>query len=259
MEMIELNKDQEFDVLSFQFEMLGVDELARDVSAKTKKSIKEIYSAGSILDDPTLRVIEDKLNEMKKYNISIVDNPGTVSNIKDTILYYCSQNRLAERKRNLVVHLDHTLLVKAEDKEDEKTTIDRLYHTLIALKKYLSSIGIKVIFVIISQLNRNIETPERIMNSKLHYPNKNDLFGASSAYYSSDYVIIIHRPAQVDGLGNWYGPPVGNEPGLPVFNPQNPDQPMIYLHIIKERFGSPTILAMLDELQHAKIVEYSKS
>lgn len=254
-----MNRDQQFDVLSFQFEMLGIDELTKDISSKTNQSIKKIYSAEGRLSDSDEDSIREELDRMKDFPLYIVDHIGTVSNIKDTILYYCSENNLAERNRSLVVSIDHSLLIKAEDGEDEKTTIDRLYHTLIALKKFLAGIGIKTIFIVLSQLNRNLETPERITNSKLHYPNKNDLFGASSAYYSSDYVIIIHRPAQIDGLGNWYGPPRGGEPGLPVFNPSNKFQPMIYLHVIKERFGANGIIPMLDELRHARIKDYVKT
>lgn len=255
--MIELNPKQEFDVLSFQFEMLGLDEVARDISSKVNKPIKKLYSADGILSDKDFAEVERELDKMRHYPLYIVDHVGTVDNIKDTIIYYVTSNRLADRKRNLVVTIDHSLLVKALDGEDEKTTLDRLMHMLVALKKYLASTGVKTIFIVLSQLNRNIETTERVTNSKLHYPNKNDLFGASSVYYSSDYVIIIHRPCLIDGLGNWYGPPVrGFQGGLPVFNPADPKQPMIYLHIIKERFGSNKIIAMLDELGFGRIVEY---
>ena len=250
-EMIELNPEEQFDVLTFQFEMLGVDELAKDLSSKMDKSIKQIYSADGALSEKDLEALSGLLEKMKRYPIYIVDNMGTVSNIKDTIVSYVASNRLIERKRNLVVTLDHTLLVKPEEGDDEKATLDRLMHTLVELKKYLSSIGLKVIFIILSQLNRNLESPDRIMNKKLHYPNKNDIFGSSSVYYSSDYVIIVHRPVLIDGLGNWYGPE-----DLPVFNPNNPSQPMIYLHVIKERFGSTSIIKMLDELKRAKISDF---
>ncbi len=242
--------------------MLGLDEIARDVSSRINKSVKEIYSAGTPLTDNEEKEIHSYLEEFKKFSVNIVDQPGTVSNIKDTILYYCSINKLAEKKKGLIITLDHTLLVKREEGEDEKTTLDNLMHTLVALKKFLSSSGIRVIFFVLSQLNRNIETTERIVNPKLHYPNKNDLFGASSVYHSSDYVIILHRPCLIEGLGNWYGrakPEYGFPDGLPVYNPQNKDQPMIYLHIIKERFGKPGIIAMLDDLAHSKITEYSLS
>lgn len=130
-------------------------------------------------------------------------------------------------------------------------------HMLVALKKYLTSLGVKVLFIVLSQLNRNIESNDRIINPRLQYPNKTDLFGASSIYYSSDYVIIIHRPAVIEGLGNWYGPAVKGFPnGLPIYNPSNSNQPMIYLHIIKERFGMNRVLAMVDELEKSRVTEY---
>lgn len=256
-EMVELNPTEDFEILSFQFEMLGIDELARDVSSKCDLNIKEIFSAETPITTKQQNLINNILEDLKMYPISIVDNIGTVRNIMDTILYFVSSNKLAEKDKGLVVTIDHSLLVKPEENQGEKETIDALMHMLVALKKYLTSVGVKVMFIVISQLNRNIETNDRIINPRLHFPNKTDLFGASSVYYSSDYVIIIHRPAVIEGLGNWYGPARKNHPnGLPVYNPTNSTQPMIYLHIIKERFGMNRIIAMVDELERAKVTEY---
>lgn len=259
--MIELNPTEKFDILSFQFEMLGVDEVSRDVSSKMNKTIKEIYSAKEKLTDIDLQKVKLHLEEMKKYPIYVVDNIGTVNNIKDTILHYVSSNDLIKKKRGLIVTLDHSLLCKAEDGENEKVTLDRLMHTLMILKKYLSSIGLKVTFFVLSQLNRDIESSDRVTNPKLHFPTKNDIFGASSVYYSSDYVIILHMPALVEGLGFWYGPEQDGFPqGLPVFNPKRktaPKQAMIYLHVIKERFGKRGIIPMIDELANGRIMEYA--
>ena len=257
-EMLALNTDQEFDVLSFQFEMLGVDEVARDLSSITNIPIKKLYSAEGQLNNAEVDKISTLLADMEKLPISVVDNIGTVDEIHDTIIYYVNNNSLAERNRGLVITLDHTLLVKAGEYKDEKGTIDQLMHMRVGLKKHLANNGVKSIFIILSQLNRNIESTERVINSNLHYPNKNDLFGASSVYYSSDYVIIIHRPCLIDGLGNWYGPKrPGFREGLPVFNPENPDQPMVYLHVIKERFGNNRIISMVDELSFGRISEYN--
>ncbi len=255
--MVELNKSEKFDVLSFQFEMLGIDELARDLSSKMGKSMKEIYSAEGTLSNEDLSKIDNHLEEMKDYPIYIVDNIGTVDEIKDTIIYYASSNNLIENKRGLVVTIDHSLLVKDKDGEVEKQTLDNLMKTLVLLKKYLSSIGLKIMFFVLSQLNRDIESFDRITNPKLHYPTKNDLFGASSVYWSSDYVMILHQPALIEGLGNWYGPNRKDFPsGLPVFNPANPKQPLIYLHIIKERFGSRMIIPFRDELSKSRLTEH---
>lgn len=257
-EMIELNPKESFDVLSFQFEMLGVDEMARDLSSKMKKTIKELYSASGTLSDADLAMANRHLELMKKHPIYVVDNLGTVNEIKDTIMYYVSTNKLIERKRGLIVTLDHTLLVRSTENQTEKQTLDELMHTLVLLKKFFTSIGLKIMFFVLSQLNRDIESADRVINPKLHYPTKNDLFGASSVYHSSDYVIIMHQPALIEGLGNWYGPArTGYPNGLPVFNPSNSNQPMIYLHVIKERFGNRGVLAMLNDLGTARITEYS--
>lgn len=253
---MELNQEEDFDVLSFQFEMLGLDEVARDISSKVNKNIKQLYSAEGKLSSMDLTNVHAALDSMKDYPIYVVDNIGTVKNIYDTILFYLTSNRLVEQKRGLVVTIDNASLVLGED-TGEKETIDKLMHTLVLLKKYVSSIGGKIIFIVISQLNRQLESNERVLNPQLHYPNKSDLFGASSIYNSSDYVIIIHRPCLIEGLGNWYGPKRKNwDKGLPVFNPKNPTQPMTYLHVIKERFGSNTIVPMLDDLGNSRIIDY---
>ena len=136
-EMVELNPAEKFEILSFQFEMLGIDELARDIVSKSNLNIRQIYSAETPLSNAQLATINSILEELKKYPISIVDNIGTVKNILDTILYFVSTNRLLENKKGLVVTLDHTLLVKPEDGQDEKQVIDALMHMLVALKKYL--------------------------------------------------------------------------------------------------------------------------
>lgn len=237
--------------------MLGQDEVARDLSAKLKLSVKEIYSAGQILTDSKMNKVEETLDEIKNYPISVVDNIGTVVEVKDTILNFVASKDLIKKETGLIVVLDHSLLVKASEKEGEKETLDSLMHTFVLIKKYLASLNCKAMFFILSQLNRNIESNERITNPNLHYPNKNDLFGSSSVYYSSDYVLILHRPSLIEGLGNWYGPSRTNWPsGLPVFAPEDSSRSLIYLHVIKERFGSNKIIPMLDDLEHSSILEY---
>lgn len=244
-EMVEINTDEEFEVLSFQFEMMGIDEVARDISSKLQKSVKEIYSANSRLDDESILEIDNIIEDIKQSPISIVDSHGTVEEIKHTILSFIS-----EKKKNVVVTLDHTLLVKGND---EKEVIDDLYQMLIELKKTVDDMGYKVLFMVISQLNRNIESMDRVSNPKFHYPNKTDLFGASSVYFSSDYVIIVHKPVNLlDGVSDCYGPPKkGYRQGLPLMKDS---KALIYLHVIKDRFGSNTkIIPMLDNLEFSNI------
>jgi hypothetical protein len=43
-----------------------------------------------------------------------------------------------------------------------------------------------------------------------------------------------------------------------VWNPHNPDQAMVYWHLIKNRFGNPNIIIpMLDEFEYSRLREYS--
>jgi hypothetical protein len=106
-------------------------------------------------------------------------------------------------------------------------------------------------------LNRDIEDKERVTNKNLHYPNKNDIFAASSIYYCCDYVIIIHSPSIVVGMENYYGPATKKYPkGLPVYSPTDPDIPLIYLHVIKNRFGKKSILVMEDHLEYGILKEH---
>lgn len=251
-EIITLNPNN-FEILSFQFEMMGIDEVARDLSFLTKRNIKDLYSANSPVSG--MSDIDKSLKEISNYPISIVDSHGTVEEIRNTILQFIETKKLVENKKSIIITIDHTLLVKGKD---DKEVIDALMLMLVDLKKYIASLKIKSLFFVISQLNRAIENPERSQNPKLHYPNKSDLFGASSVYFGSDYVIIIHKPCLVDGIGRYYGPAKkGYESGLPVYNPTDPDQAMIYLHVIKERFGQTKIVPFVDNLKYAEIVEHN--
>ena len=85
-----------------------------------------------------MKEVEKVLEEIKKFPLFIVDQTGTVEDIRKTILTH-----IANRQRNIIVTLDHTLLVKPEEGDDEKITIDKLMHMLVSLKKLLASLGIK--------------------------------------------------------------------------------------------------------------------
>jgi len=89
--------------------MLGIDEVARDLSSKLKTSVKKLYSAEDKLTENDLRNIDSCLDEISKYPINIVDNLGSVPEIKDTIQYFVSTNNLIQSKKGLIVTIDHSL------------------------------------------------------------------------------------------------------------------------------------------------------
>lgn len=216
-DLIDYNKEQEFDILSFEFEMLAIDQIARNLSGKIQKSVSTLFSANKeFLSDEEFDKVKEISQELEHYPIYYVDEVGTTSDVERTIFEFLLNRK--DKNRGIVITIDHVLLTKGQKGESEKEVVDTLMHKCVELKKSLTAEGYKVMFILLSQLNREIEKQERVMNPLFHYPTKNDIFAASSVYYCSDVVIILHKPAIIEGLGSFYGTAKSGFPnGLPIF------------------------------------------
>jgi replicative DNA helicase len=101
---------------------------------------------------------------------------------------------------------------------------------------------LKITFIQVSQLNRNIEDTSRLTNRDLQYPQRSDLMGSDTLYQASDYVIVLHRPELLSIRE--YGPY------------KLPTKDMIYMHILKHREGEPKILTFENNLKYNRIEEF---
>lgn len=254
------NNSIEIDILSLDMEMLPIDQVARNVSSKTDLSIKEMYSAdGKFLDSAKFDLIKKKANELKKYPIFYCGNILNADQVKSVVYEFVKQRKIEERKAGLIITLDHIALCdKISSHDDKQTVIENVCHALVEIKKDFASRNQKVICIIVSQFNRSILSSERVLNPKLHFPDESDLYASSAIMQDSDYVFGIHKPALIPGLSQ-YGVGTTQYPrGLPLFNPQNEKQAMVYLHVIKGRFGaSSDILMMVDNYEKAQLNEYN--
>ena len=240
-------KNIDLHVLDFSFEMLLKDSLLRVISNRTSKSIGEIFS-----EDVDITKIIAELKSRKHF---VVDTVINIDEMEQVIMEFCKSDDI---DRFNIVTIDHTLLTKSTTTEVEKQIIDQLFHMLVRVKKKLSAEGNKVSFIVLSQLNRDIESKDRVTNNMLHYPTKNDIFAASSVYYCSDYVWVVHCPANVSGIKTNYGP---NLPGFPAGLPirmldkdTKTNKKLIYVHGIKNRFGMPNkLFAFLEDFEHARV------
>lgn len=243
--LFEKNKTEEFGVLSFNFEMSAKRLIGRKISKKLQKSVKELYSAdlerteelkrqgkshGDLLTQRDIEAAEAYITkDLSKYDITYVDQSGTVEQIVLTIKkMFQREDFVANKDKGLLVTLDHSILVRGEG-----TVNDVLYKLAAAFndlkKKH------KVAFIIVSQLNRDIEKPERKQNSGLHYPQKSDVFGADALYMYSDVFLITHRPEMLN---------------LTSYGPNNlPVKDKIYWHFIKTRDGEPFVTRMVNGLR----------
>lgn len=233
-DLIDLNPDKDIFILNFSFEMVGFRQVGRTLSNKLRKTTSELYSSYVDLDDKTFGEIVNVSNQLKKYQIYFVDDPGTPSEIGNTIIAVYNKY-IKNKNKYFVILLDHTLLVKRNGSTLE--TMQELEEVLIKVKKLpLTSV------IQLAQMNRNIEDPSRINNMLLHYPMRSDLSSSDSIFQASDYVLVIHRPETLNIQE--YGP---NR--LPTKN-------KVYIHLLKNRdAGKPCILEFENDLAYNNLIE----
>lgn len=233
-DLIDLNPDENIIVLTFSLEMVGFRQVGRTLSSKLRKTTSTLYSSETDLDDATFRQVINVSNQLKEYPIYFVDNPGTPTQVYQTICAFYDQY-VKNTGKHFVIIYDHALLTKQVGSVLE--TISELERVFIQVKKFpLTSI------IQITQMNRNIESSERINNPLSHYPMRSDLSSSDAVFQASDYVIVIHRP-EILNIQE-YGP---NH--LPTSN-------KVYIHLLKNRdAGKPCILEFENDLMYNNLIE----
>lgn len=231
-DLIDLNPDQEIVILSFSYEMLSYRQVGRKLSNKLRKTIAELYSSDQSLSNTEFNKIEEVADKIKKYPIYYIDTPSTVENMEKTIDYF--HENIAKGKW-LIVILDHALLVEGQGESERGIIVD--LQKMFIRKKKLSNTSI----IQISQMNRNIEQPDRINNPSMHYPMRSDLAASDAIFQASDYVTALSRPELLNITA--YG-----IDRLPV-------KDKVYLHFLKVRDGEPFILEFENELKYGNLVE----
>lgn len=233
-DIIDENPNEDIIVLTFSLEMVGFRQVGRTLSNKLAITTSQLYSSEKDLDDSTFDDVVKVSNELKKYPIYFVDTPGTSTQVEQTIMSFY-KTYVEGKNKHFVIIYDHTLLTKQVGSQLE--TIADLEKVFIQIKKLpLTSV------IQIAQMNRNIESSERINNPSVHYPMRSDLSSSDAMFQASDYVLVLHRP-EIYGIHE-YGP---NK--LPTTN-------KVYMHILKNRdAGKPCILEFENDLMYNNLIE----
>lgn len=233
-DIIDLNPNEDVIVLTFSLEMVGFRQVGRTLSNKLRRTTSTLYSSETDLDESTFKDVVNVSNQLKKYPVYFVDNPGTPTQVNNIIRWFYDKY-VKDTNKHFVIIYDHALLTKQEGSMIE--TISELERVFIQAKKLpLTSV------IQLAQMNRNIEQPERINNPLSHYPMRSDLSSSDSIFQASDYVLVIHRP-EILNIQE-YGP---NH--LPVNN-------KVYLHMLKNRdAGRPCILEFENDLMYNNLIE----
>lgn len=229
-DLININPDQDIVVLSFSLEMLSYRQVGRKLSNKLYHTTSELYSANKDLDKKTFDKVLEASEEIKTYPIYYVDMSSNIISIGDTIKYF---QEVVAKDKWLVVILDHTLMVQGDA---ERATLIGLQNLFINAKK----IG-KTTIIQVTQMNRNIESTDRINNPSGHYPMRSDLSSSDSIFQGSDVVAVIHRPETLNITA--YGPR-----RLLVKN-------RVYMHFLKVREGEVGIIVFENALKYNDLKE----
>lgn len=237
----ELNTDQDFMVLHFQFEMLGRNMGIRELSSANNMDIRYLQSAEddgmppfSKGDHAKLVAYLSKQKTRKEY---VIDRSMGVSEMRHWLIKFYE-----EHKKPFVVTLDHTLLVRQSASETSKQlTLQNLATMLTEMKNSLP-----VTFIILTQLNREIDNAERQKPGKLeNFPTEADVFGSDYLLQCADVMVAYNRPAKYNI--SRYGPQKY------IINAS--DKYLLAMHVLKNRFGETSIQWYKADYAKMEIVE----
>ena len=233
-DVIDLNPTEDIVVLNFSLEMVGFRQVGRTLSNKLRRTTSTLYSSETDLDEETFKRVIHVSNQLKEYPIYFVDTPGTPMQVEQTIKNFYESHIKGTNKHFIIIY-DHALLTKQAGSTLE--TMSELERVFIQTKKFPNTSVIQI-----AQMNRNIESSERINNPSSHYPMRSDLSSSDAIFQASDYVLVVHRP-EILNISE-YGP---NH--LPTNN-------KVYIHILKNRdAGKPCILEFENDLMYNNLIE----
>ena len=245
-EAFKLNAGDDFRVLEFSLEMLARVSAIREYSAVLDKTYKHLCSAekNSKLTEEELQKCYAYAQERVKYPIDVVEEPCTVSEFKQIVSTYMEEyaTESGDKKvyKKTIVTLDHSLLLKKDAYEKDK------YDMLYSLGEALTALKRKypIAFIILSQLNRNIDSPERNEDGKYgNFILESDIFGADALLQHADLLIGINRPGKQKI--KYYGP------DRYIIE----DDKVLVLHFIKARNGDARMSFFKAEFNKMKIAE----
>ena len=225
-DIIEHNTDQEFRVLKFQLEMVDETSGVRKLSLKTGADYNTLMSKDRVLVD---KAIYDKCIEYydKSENndlINVVYDACTVDEMCATIHYEIEKYKKEDGTyMNMLVAIDHSALFRlSKGQKDKFEMLGSLGEALTMMKKKYP-----VAFVVLSQLNRNIETPDRQRDGEYgNYVLDSDIYGSDALLQHADVVIGINKPSLKKI--RQYGP------DRYIVN----DEDMLVFHFLKSRNGT---------------------
>jgi len=243
-EAFTLNPQGNFRVLEFSLEMVGRVSSMRSFSSYIGRSYKYLCSADGSITEEDMQKCYKYAQKMITLPIDTIDETCTVNEFRQIIAEYMDAYSTDHGKHReytkTIITLDHSLLLKKAPFEKDK------HDTLFALGEALTDLKRKypIAFIILSQLNRDIDRPERNEDGKYgNYILESDIYGADALLQHADTVVGVNRPAKQKI--RFYG----------VDRYQIEDLSVLVFHFLKARNGDARMSFFRAEFEKMQVLE----
>ena len=188
------NPNEDFRVLKFQMEMVDETSGIRKFSLKTGSDYNTLMSKGGDLVDKEIwnKCVQYYNSTQKKDIVNVVYDQCTISEFEATIAYEQERYKKDGVYPNMLISVDHSALFAVDKYEKDKfAMLGHLGEALTRLKKKYP-----IAFVVLSQLNRNIEDPRRAEDGNYgNYILDSDIYGSDSLVQHADVIIGMDKPS----------------------------------------------------------------
>jgi replicative DNA helicase len=242
-DIIEHNADQEFRVLKFQMEMVDETSGVRKLSLNTGSDYNTLMSKGGILVDKSIydKCVDYYNKSLNSDIINVVYDACTVDEMCATIHYEMEKYKKEDGTyTNMLVAIDHSALFKlGKGQKDKFEMLNYLGEALTMMKKKYP-----IAFIVLSQLNRNIDSPDRQRDGEYgNYVLDSDIYGSDGLLQHTDVLMGINKPS-IRKIRQ-YGPERF------LIN----DEDMLVFHFLKSRNGTTRISFFKLDRTTMRIVE----
>ena len=188
------NPEEEFRILKFQMEMVDETNGIRKFSLKTGSDYNTLMSkAGKQVDEAIYnKCVEYYRSTKNKDVINVIYDACTIDEFAATIRYEMEKYKTEKGFPNMLVTIDHSALFRVgKYQKDKFAMLGELGEALTTLKKKYP-----VAFLVLSQLNRNIDDPKRSEDGSYgNYVLDSDIYGSDALLQHADVVIGINKPS----------------------------------------------------------------
>jgi len=242
-DIIDMNPNEDFRILKFQMEMVDETSGIRKFSLQTGADYNTLMSKGGNLIDKSIyeKCLQYYYSTANKDIVNVVYDACTVDEMCATIHYEMERHKKEDGTyTNLLVGIDHSALFRvAKGQRDKFEMLGALGEALTMMKKKYP-----VAFIVLSQLNRNIDDPKRQEEGSYgNYVLDSDIYGSDALLQHADIVMGINKPS-IRKIRQ-YGPE--------KFIIEDPD--VLVFHFLKSRNGMTRISFFKLDRQVMRIVE----